>query len=42
MAPPSGTPFDHGRFELVEEDWPRAELERARAVAAGTETCLLD
>jgi radical SAM protein with 4Fe4S-binding SPASM domain len=42
MVPPVGAPFDHGRFEIVEEDWPAAELERARAVVAGTETCLLD
>jgi hypothetical protein len=25
----------------VEEDWPPLELERARAVAAGSESCLL-
>jgi radical SAM protein with 4Fe4S-binding SPASM domain len=37
-----GAPFDHGRFEVIEEDWPAAELERARAVAAGTEEWLLD
>jgi radical SAM protein with 4Fe4S-binding SPASM domain len=36
----SGEPFEHGQFELVEEDWPVAEVERARAVAAGTETWL--
>ncbi|HEY8039331.1 MAG TPA: radical SAM protein [Polyangiaceae bacterium] len=42
MVPPSGAPFDHGRFEIVEEDWSAPGLERARAVAAGTETCLLD
>ena len=41
-APASGAPFDHGRFEIIEEDWPGAELERARAVAAGTDECLLD
>lgn len=39
---PTGVPFDHGRFELVEEDWPLAELERARAVAEGREAWLLD
>jgi radical SAM protein with 4Fe4S-binding SPASM domain len=33
-APP-GTSFDYGRFEIVEEDWPAAELERAHEVAAG-------
>jgi radical SAM protein with 4Fe4S-binding SPASM domain len=41
-APP-GTSFDHGRFEVVLEAWPSAaSLDRARAVAAGTETLLLD
>ena len=25
----SGAPFEHGLFELVEEDWPVAELARA-------------
>ncbi len=35
-------PFEHGRFELIEEDWPRATLEHARAVAAGAELFLLD
>jgi radical SAM protein with 4Fe4S-binding SPASM domain len=38
----SSAPFACGRFEVVEEDWPRAELERARAVAAGNELWLLD
>jgi radical SAM protein with 4Fe4S-binding SPASM domain len=38
----SGAPFDHGRFEVIEEDWPPTELERARAVAAGTELWLLE
>jgi radical SAM protein with 4Fe4S-binding SPASM domain len=37
-----GTPFDHGRFDVIEEEWPAAELARARAVVAGTETLLLD
>jgi radical SAM protein with 4Fe4S-binding SPASM domain len=32
-----GTPFDYGRFDLVVEDWPAAELERARAVAESGE-----
>jgi radical SAM protein with 4Fe4S-binding SPASM domain len=41
VAPATGAPFDHARFEIVEEDWPAAELERARAVAAGQETELL-
>ncbi|WP_284719903.1 radical SAM/SPASM domain-containing protein [Polyangium sorediatum] len=26
----SGKPFDHGRFELIEEDWPAHELDDAR------------
>jgi radical SAM protein with 4Fe4S-binding SPASM domain len=38
---PPGTPFDHGVFEIDEEAWPDAELERARAVVAGTERWLL-
>jgi radical SAM protein with 4Fe4S-binding SPASM domain len=37
-----GLPFDHGTFEIIEEDWPEDQLERARAVAAGVETFLLD
>jgi radical SAM protein with 4Fe4S-binding SPASM domain len=28
-----GKPFDHGRFEIVVEDWPAEEIERARALA---------
>ncbi len=36
-----GAPFDHGRFEVIEEDWPSMELDRARAVVAGTEEWLL-
>jgi radical SAM protein with 4Fe4S-binding SPASM domain len=40
-APP-GKPFDHGRFEVIEEPWPAAELERARKVAAGEEDWLLE
>ena len=36
-----GESFDHGVFEIVEEDWPAAELERARAVADGNEAWLL-
>jgi radical SAM protein with 4Fe4S-binding SPASM domain len=38
----SGAPFEHGRFEVLEEDWPPGELERARAVADGSEKWLLD
>jgi len=33
VAAPGGTPFDHGQFEIVEEDWPAAELKAAQAVA---------
>jgi radical SAM protein with 4Fe4S-binding SPASM domain len=29
----AGVPFDHGRYEIVEEAWPPGELERARALA---------
>jgi hypothetical protein len=28
-----GMPFDHGKFEIVEEAWPAGELERARELA---------
>jgi radical SAM protein with 4Fe4S-binding SPASM domain len=35
-------PFEHGIFEVFEEEWEPAELERARAVTAGTEQWLLD
>jgi radical SAM protein with 4Fe4S-binding SPASM domain len=42
VAAPPGRPFDHGLFEIVEEAWPAAELERARAVADGREEWLLD
>jgi radical SAM protein with 4Fe4S-binding SPASM domain len=41
-APAPGKPFDHARFEIVEENWPPAELERARAVATGKEDWLLE
>lgn len=37
-----GVPFDHGRFEIVEEAWPPEELDCARAVAAGSFPWLLD
>lgn len=30
---PGGQPFDHGRFDVVVEDWPGEALARARAVA---------
>jgi radical SAM protein with 4Fe4S-binding SPASM domain len=37
-----GDAFDHGVFEIVEEDWPAAELARAKEVAAGAERFLLE
>ena len=37
----SGLPFEHGRFEIVEEDWPADELARAHAVVEGRERWLL-
>ena len=40
VTEPSGMPFDCAKFEIVEEDWPPAELERAKAVAAGHEPWL--
>jgi radical SAM protein with 4Fe4S-binding SPASM domain len=39
---PEGMPFDVGKFEVVLEDWPVAELPRARAVAGGDEVWLSD
>ena len=39
---PEGVPFDYGRFEIIEEEWTAAGLERARAVVAGTAEWLLD
>jgi hypothetical protein len=42
IEPAQGLPFDHGLFEIIEEDWPAAALERAHAVARGTEEWLLD
>lgn len=38
----SGTPFDHGTFAIIEEDWPTRELARARDVAAGSAKWLSD
>lgn len=32
-----GEPFDNGRFEIVVENWPKDELERARALAESGE-----
>ncbi len=31
--PAPGEPFDHGRYRLVEEDWPPEQLARAREIA---------
>jgi radical SAM protein with 4Fe4S-binding SPASM domain len=42
VSPASGAAFDHARFELIEEDWPHAQLERARAVADGHAEWLLE
>jgi radical SAM protein with 4Fe4S-binding SPASM domain len=38
----SGQPFDHGRFEVVLEDWPPGELERAKDLASTGEGWLTD
>jgi hypothetical protein len=37
----AGVPFDHGKFEIVEEDWPAGELERAQDLARTGEGWLL-
>ncbi|MGD0679286.1 MAG: radical SAM protein, partial [Polyangiaceae bacterium] len=37
-----GTPFDFGRFEIVEESWPAGEIEQARALARSGEGRLAD
>jgi radical SAM protein with 4Fe4S-binding SPASM domain len=42
VADAPNLPFEHGLFELVEEDWPADEIDRARAVAAGTEPWLTE
>jgi radical SAM protein with 4Fe4S-binding SPASM domain len=36
-----GTPFDHGKWALIEERWPADEHARAEAVIAGRERWLL-
>jgi radical SAM protein with 4Fe4S-binding SPASM domain len=41
VRPAPGAPFDHGEFDVVEEDWPPAQLARARAVVVGAEEWLL-
>jgi hypothetical protein len=33
VAAAPGEPFDHARFEVVEEDWPAEAIERAREIA---------
>jgi hypothetical protein len=40
VTEPTGTPFDCATFEIVEEDWPATELERAGAVSDGREAWL--
>jgi radical SAM protein with 4Fe4S-binding SPASM domain len=42
VAEAPNEPFEHGRFEIVEEDWPPHEIERAHSVAAGRELWLSD
>ncbi|HZO15041.1 MAG TPA: radical SAM protein [Polyangiaceae bacterium] len=37
-----GKPFDHGLFDLIVEDWPEHELERAKALIASEEGWLAD
>jgi radical SAM protein with 4Fe4S-binding SPASM domain len=36
-ASAGGLPFDYGRYEIVEEEWPEGELEAARALARSGE-----
>jgi radical SAM protein with 4Fe4S-binding SPASM domain len=40
-APAQGQPFDHGRFEIIEEDWPDDERRVAERVAETGEGWLL-
>jgi radical SAM protein with 4Fe4S-binding SPASM domain len=42
VAAGDGAPFDHGRFEIVEEGWSADGLARAQAVVAGSEEWLFD
>ncbi len=37
-----GEPFDHGLFDIIEEDWPADELERAQRLAETGEGWLTD
>jgi radical SAM protein with 4Fe4S-binding SPASM domain len=41
-APGDGSPFDFGRFAIIEEDWPEDELRRAQALADGSDGWLTD
>ncbi len=34
VAEATGQPFDHGKFEIVVEDWPADEIDAARALSA--------
>lgn len=34
VAEAAGQPFDHGRFEIVVEDWPADEIDAARALGS--------
>lgn len=42
VDPGSRKPFEHGHFELIEEDWPADAHARALEVVAGREHWLLD
>lgn len=40
-APP-GEPFDHGRFDIIVEDWPAESIDRARALVDSGDGWLTD
>jgi hypothetical protein len=42
MTAPPGQSFDLATWEILEEDWPDGELQRAQAVASGSEQWLLE
>jgi hypothetical protein len=42
VARAPGAPFDHGLFELIEEDWPTEERARAEQVLATGEGWITD
>lgn len=42
LDPGSGEPFEHGRFELVEEAWPEPDLAHAKKIVAGESFWLLE